>query len=89
MQARAKGVGILTREMAINSSASGPVLRGSGVKWDIRKADPYSIYNRFNFEIPVGQTGDVYDRYRVRMEEMRQSLSIVEQAIKQMPSPAK
>jgi NADH-quinone oxidoreductase subunit D len=84
--ARSKGVGILTREMAINSAASGPVLRGSGVKWDIRKADPYSIYHRFNFEIPVGQTGDVYDRYRVRMEEMRQSLIIAEQAIYQMPT---
>jgi NADH-quinone oxidoreductase subunit D len=72
--------------MAINSAVSGPVLRGSGVKWDVRKADPYSIYHRFNFEIPVGQTGDVYDRYRVRMEEMWQSLSIVEQAIYQMPA---
>ena len=84
--ARTKGVGILTREMAINSSVSGPVLRASGVKWDIRKADPYSIYDRFEFEIPTGQTGDCYDRYWVRMLEMRQSLRIVEQAMKQMPA---
>ena len=84
--ARSKGVGILTREMAINSSASGPILRSSGVQWDIRKADPYSIYDRFDFEIPTGQAGDCYDRYWVRMLEMRQSLRILEQAIKQLPT---
>jgi NADH-quinone oxidoreductase subunit D len=83
--ARTKGIGILSPEMAVNSSASGPVLRGSGIKWDIRKADPYSIYDRFEFDIPIGTSGDSYDRYRVRMGEMRQSLSIVEQALKQMP----
>ena len=84
--ARTKGVGILSKEMAINISASGPVLRGSGVKWDIRKADPYSIYDRFEFDIPTGSVGDCYDRYRVRMEEMRQSLRILEQAVEQIPS---
>jgi NADH-quinone oxidoreductase subunit D len=84
--ARTKGVGILTKEMAINSSASGPVLRSSGVKWDVRKADPYSIYDRFEFDVPAGQVGDSYDRYWVRMQEMRQSLRIVEQAMKQMPA---
>jgi len=83
--ARAKGVGILPRELAISSSASGPVLRGSGVKWDIRKADPYSIYDRFEFDIPTGDVGDCYDRYRVRVEEMWQSLRIIEQAMKQLP----
>ncbi len=83
--ARAKGVGILPRELAISSSVSGPVLRGSGVKWDIRKADPYSIYERFEFDIPTGSVGDCYDRYRVRVEEMRQSLRIIEQASKQIP----
>jgi len=83
--ARAKGVGILPRELAINISASGPVLRGSGVKWDLRKADPYSIYDRFEFDIPTGTVGDCYDRYRVRVEEMRQSLRIIEQAVKQLP----
>ena len=84
--ARAKGVGILTKEMAINASAAGPVLRASGVEWDIRKADSYSIYDRFKFDIPTGATGDCYDRYRVKIEEMRQSLRIIEQAAAQIPS---
>lgn len=84
--ARSKGVGILTKEMAINASASGPVLRASGVKWDIRKAEPYSIYDRFEFEVPTGTAGDCYDRYRIRVEEMRQSMRIIEQAMKQIPS---
>ena len=83
--ARAKGVGILPRELAVNISASGPVLRASGVKWDIRKVDPYSIYDRFEFDIPTGTAGDCYDRYRVRVEEMRQSLRILEQAMKDLP----
>jgi len=82
--ARAKGVGILSKEMAINTSASGPVLRASGVEWDIRRADPYSIYDRFEFDIPTGTAGDCYDRYRVRIEEMRQSLRILEQAAAQI-----
>ncbi len=86
--ARAKGVGILTKETAINGSVSGPVLRASGVEWDIRKADPYSIYDRFDFTIPTGEVGDCYDRYRVRIEEMRQSLRIIEQAMEQLPSGA-
>ena len=82
---RSKGVGILPREQAINASAAGPVLRGSGVKWDLRKADPYSVYDRFDFEIPTGESGDNYDRYRVRVEEMRNSVHILEQAISQLP----
>jgi len=84
--ARSKGVGILPKELAINISASGPVLRASGVKWDIRKADPYSIYDRFEFDIPTGTAGDCYDRYRVRVQEMRQSLRIIKQAMEQIPS---
>jgi len=83
--ARTKGVGILPADLAINCSCSGPMLRASGIKWDIRKADPYLIYDRFDFEIPTGTIGDVYDRYRVRIEEMRQSLRILEQAIEQLP----
>jgi len=83
--ARAKGVGILPKELAINISASGPVLRGSGVKWDIRKADPYSVYDRFQFDIPIGSVGDTYDRYRVRIQEMRQSVHIIKQAMEQLP----
>ena len=83
--ARTKGVCILPRETAIDIAASGPVLRASGVKWDLRKADPYSIYDRFDFDIPVGTVGDNYDRYWVRMQEMRQSVRILEQAIAQLP----
>jgi NADH-quinone oxidoreductase subunit D len=83
--ARAKGVGVLSKELAINASISGPVLRSTGVKWDLRKADPYSVYDRFDFEIPTGVNGDNYDRYCVRMREMRQSLRIISQAIEQMP----
>ncbi|MBM3118775.1 MAG: NADH-quinone oxidoreductase subunit D [Chloroflexi bacterium] len=83
--ARTKGVGILPKDTAINTAASGPVLRASGVKWDLRKADPYSIYDRFDFEVPVGSLGDNYDRYWVRMQEMRQSVRILEQAIVQLP----
>ena len=83
--ARSIGVGVLSRELAINASASGPVLRASGVKWDIRKADPYSVYDRFEFDIPTGENGDNYDRYRVRINEMWQSLRILNQAIEQMP----
>ena len=82
---RTKNVGILTKESAINYSAAGPVLRGSGVKWDIRKADPYSVYERFKFEVPVGSVGDIYDRYRVRIEEMHQSIAIIRQAMEQLP----
>lgn len=82
---RSKGVGILPRELAINIAAGGPILRGSGVQWDIRKADPYSIYDRFEFDIPTGSAGDCYDRYRVRVEEMRQSLRIIKQAMERIP----
>jgi len=83
--ARTKGVGILPPEQAINCSVSGPVLRASGVQWDLRRADPYSIYDRFDFEIPTCQNGDVYDRYRMRILEMRQSVRIVKQAMDQLP----
>jgi NADH-quinone oxidoreductase subunit D len=83
--ARAKGVGILSKEMAINCGISGPVARASGVKWDLRKSDPYSIYDRFEFDVATCENGDCYDRYRVRMEEIKQSLHIIEQAVKQVP----
>ena len=83
--ARSKGVGILPAQLAINASAAGPVLRASGVKWDLRKADPYSIYPRFDFDIPTGLQGDTYDRYWVRVQEMRQSVRILEQALAQVP----
>jgi len=83
--ARTVGIGILPPDLAINYSCSGPMLRGSGVSWDIRKYEPYSGYENFDFDIPVGKTGDVYDRYRVRIEEMRQSVRILEQALNQVP----
>jgi len=83
---RTKGVGILTAEDAIAFGVTGPVLRASGVKWDIRKAAPYAAYDQYKFEIPVGTTGDTYDRYLVRMEEMRQSRLICLQAIENIPS---
>ncbi|MBI4299741.1 MAG: NADH-quinone oxidoreductase subunit D [Chloroflexi bacterium] len=86
LRARTIGVGILPREQAINASASGPVLRGSGVKWDLRKADPYCVYDRFDFDIPTGKQGDAFDRYFVRVQEMRQSVRILEQAIRDIPS---
>lgn len=79
--ARTKGVGILPPDQAINASASGPVLRASTVPWDIRRGDPYSIYPRFQFDIPTGIQGDTYDRYMVRIQEMRQSTRILEQAL--------
>ena len=83
--ARAKGVGILPADKAINASVAGPVLRASGVKWDLRKADPYSIYDRFDFDIPTGTNGDNYDRYRIKIEEIKQSVRIIEQAMEQIP----
>ncbi len=83
---RTRGVAILSAQDAIAYGASGPVLRGSGVVWDIRKAFPYSSYEQFDFDIPVGANGDVYDRYLVRMLEMQQSLNIVNQALEGMPS---
>jgi len=83
--ARTKGVGVLSKDLAISIAASGPVLRASGVKWDIREADPYSIYDRFDFDIPVADSGDCYDRYWIRVQEMRQSVRILEQAIAQLP----
>jgi len=82
---RTKGVGKLSAQDALAYGASGPVLRGSGVAWDIRKTIPYSGYEKFEFDIPVGSNGDVYDRYLVRMLEMEQSLQIVLQALEGMP----
>ena len=83
---RTKNVGILPLESAIAHSVSGPVLRASGLAWDWRKADPYDVYDELKFDVPVGDRGDNYDRFRVRIEEVKQSLSIVSQCIEQMPS---
>src|ERR1700751_3809979 len=83
---RTKGVGILSAEDAIAMGVTGPVLRASGVKWDLRKAQPYAAYDQYEFEIPTRPTGDPYDRYIVRMEEMRQSRRICLQAIENIPT---
>ncbi len=82
---RTKEVGIISKEDAINWGVTGPTLRGSGVKWDVRKAFPYSSYDEFEFDIPVGTVGDVYDRYIVRLREMEWSNSIVRQALDRLP----
>jgi NADH-quinone oxidoreductase subunit D len=82
---RTKGVGLLTREDAISYAVSGPMLRGSGIKWDLRKDAPYSVYPEMDFVIPTGETGDVYDRYKVRIIEMRQSARIIRQALDGLP----
>ncbi len=79
--ARTKGVGIITPEAAVSYSLTGACLRGSGVNYDIRKAMPYLVYDRLDFEVPLGVHGDVFDRYLVRMEEMRQTIKIVTQAL--------
>jgi NADH dehydrogenase I D subunit len=82
---RVKDIGVLTAEQAIGYGVTGPVLRATGVDYDVRKYAPYSCYDHFNFDVPTGNSGDCYDRYLVRMEEMRQSLRIIEQAIAKLP----
>jgi len=82
---RTVGIGIISAEDAIDLSLTGPCLRGSGVRYDVRKATPYAAYSDFNFEIPIGENGDTYDRYLVRMEEMKQSALIIEQALDGLP----
>jgi NADH-quinone oxidoreductase subunit D len=82
---RTKNVGTISAKDCIAYGVTGPVLRASGVKWDIRKAQPYAAYSKFDFEIPTGQNGDTYDRYLVRMAEMRQSLRIIQQAVDGIP----
>jgi NADH-quinone oxidoreductase subunit D len=83
---RTRNVGLLNSADCIALGASGPVLRASGVKWDLRKAMPYAAYDQYKFEIPVGTNGDTYDRYMVRIEEMRQSRLICLQAIENIPA---
>ena len=82
---RTIGLGTLTPDDAMAYGATGPVLRGSGVPYDLRKAHPYSSYDHFDFDVPIGRTGDVYDRYLVRMQEMRESLKIITQALGNLP----
>ncbi len=82
---RTKGVGILKSAEAIDLGVTGPLLRASGVKWDIRKAKPYAAYKDLEFDIPTGENGDTFDRYMVRMEEFRQSVRIIRQAVQRLP----
>lgn len=82
---RLQGVGVLGRDQAVELGCTGPVLRSTGVDYDVRKDNPYLVYDRFDFEVPVGRDGDNYDRFMVRLEEARQSCRIIEQALDQMP----
>ncbi len=83
---RLKDVGILTADECKEYGVTGPVLRAAGVKWDLRKAQPYSGYEKYEFDIPTRQNGDTYDRYMVRMEEMRQAVRIIRQAVANLPA---
>ncbi len=82
---RTQGVGILTREDAVSYAVTGPMARASGVNYDVRKDYPYFVYDRMEFDVPLGEKGDNYDRYLVRMEEMRQSIRIIRQAVREIP----
>jgi len=86
LMARTQGIGLLSAELAVSAGVTGPMLRASGVAHDLRKVDGYGLYPRFNFRVPLGDHGDVYDRYMVRMLEMRESLSILQQALREIPS---
>src|SRR5437764_6855331 len=86
LMARTQGVGKLSPELAINASITGPMLRACGVDYDIRKVDKYGIYDRFSFRVPLGDHGDCYDRYMVRVLEMRESIAILQQALKDIPA---
>jgi NADH-quinone oxidoreductase subunit D len=83
---RVKDVGFITKEQCLKYGLTGPMVRGSGIPYDIRKSEPYSAYPDFDFEIPIGETGDIMDRYLVRMREMEQSLRIIEQALDKLPN---
>jgi NADH-quinone oxidoreductase subunit D len=84
--ARTQFVGVLPKDLAINASITGPMLRAAGVNYDLRKVDKYGIYSRFDFKVPVGDHGDIYDRYMVRVLEMRESIRILEQALRDIPA---
>jgi len=82
---RLVNVGVITAEEALNYGLSGPMLRSTGIKWDLRKSEPYDAYDKVEFDVPVGENGDCYDRYILRVEEMRQACRIIHQCINQMP----
>lgn len=82
---RMQGVGVLTKEQALSYGCTGPVARSTGLPYDVRKDHPYLVYDRFDFDVPIGEDGDNWDRFMVRLEEIRQSVRIIEQAVEQMP----
>jgi len=82
---RMVGIGVVSQKDALDWGFSGPMIRGSGVAWDLRKSQPYEVYDKMEFDVPVGKNGDSYDRYLIRVEEMRQSLKIIDQCLEQMP----
>jgi NADH-quinone oxidoreductase subunit D len=86
LMARCQGIGVVRPELAVNAGITGPMLRAAGVNYDIRKVDRYGIYDRFSFRVPLGEHGDIYDRYMVRVLEMRESLKILEQALRDIPA---
>ena len=88
LMARTQGIGVLRKELAVNAGITGPMLRACGVNYDIRKVDKYGIYDRFSFRVPLGEHGDVYDRYMIRLLEMRESVKILQQAMRDIPSGA-
>tara|TARA_B100000749_G_scaffold95865_1_gene73249 strand:- start:1377 stop:2555 length:1179 start_codon:yes stop_codon:yes gene_type:complete len=81
---RTVDIGIVSKEEALNWGFTGPMLRGSGIAWDLRKSQPYAIYEKLNFDVPIGKNGDCFDRYLVRVEEMRQSLKLIKQVLEQI-----
>jgi NADH-quinone oxidoreductase subunit D len=83
---RTKGIGVMPADLAKDYAVSGPNIRGSGVQWDIRKSEPYLMYDKVDFDVPVYGGGDSWDRYKVRIDEMRESLRIIEQAVEQIPA---
>ncbi|XP_078393840.1 NADH dehydrogenase [ubiquinone] iron-sulfur protein 2, mitochondrial, partial [Cetorhinus maximus] len=83
---RTVDIGIVSAEEALNYGFSGVMLRGSGIKWDLRKTQPYDVYDQVEFDVPIGSKGDCYDRYLCRVEEMRQSLRIILQCLNKMPA---
>jgi NADH-quinone oxidoreductase subunit D len=86
LMARTQGVGVLSKELAVSAGVTGPMLRATGVNYDVRKVDKYGIYDRFSFRVPLGEHGDVYDRYMIRLLEMRESVKILQQAMRDIPA---
>jgi NADH-quinone oxidoreductase subunit D len=81
-------IGIVTKEQALDWGFTGPMIRGSGIAWDLRKSQPYEVYGELDFDIPIGKNGDSYDRYLIRVEEMRQSIRLIKQCVEKMPKGA-